>query len=590
MGGGPRPPAAPNGAMPKPVKKPKRSTTKPLHWNTLPNKRFTTSVFANEDFQAYATLEDDIKEDLEEKFSNAPKKKIVQDEEEKEEEKGPKNAGILEAQRITNLEIMLKKFEATPKDIAEAVRTLDPLGETLSLDNVNALISNYLKPEELELAKNFSGDAEAIAGLNRAEGLAYYIARVPRWQAKVKTMFTMHNSQNLVKEITTSIDTVINATKEVAGSQKLKRVLASVLAIGNYMNAGTAKGSAKGFRLDSLQKLSETKMREGGQTLLHYMVQVLAKKHPECLTFDEDMPSVIGAKRMAKEDIAKEVITYQGCVTVMGREVTVMTQEAAANKAKEQAGKTAPPPVSRENSKAEASEPEKKEGDEKDAKNGKAEGKDADAKADEGGDAKEDGGKAERKDSKAAKKTALEVAIDMHREAESNLSEITKKHEDMLRRFGELASYLGEDARSAKIEDLFATLANFVGMFQRCLVENREKEENDARKARMEKRKAEEAEKKKAKEDAKLNGKAAPTDDKANGKGGDKSDTKSPEKPSAASPGTSAESTPSTSPESSPDKKGGEVPTLSPSAESEPAAKGGDEVSPVSVSESSSKS
>lgn len=689
--GGPRPPVAPNAAIPLPVKKPKRSTTKPLHWNTLPNKRFVSSVFANEEFQAFATLEDDIKNDLEEKFSNAPKKKIVVDEDEKEEEKGPKNAGILEAQRITNLEIMLKKFEATPKQIAEAVRTLDPLAETLSLDNVNALISNYLKPEELELAKNWNGDAEAIAGLNRAEGLAYYIARVPRWQSKVKTMFTMHNSQNLVKEITTSIDTVINATQEVAGSQKLKRVLASVLAIGNYMNAGTAKGSAKGFRLDSLQKLSETKMRDGGQTLLHYMVQVLAKKHPECLSFDEDMPSIIGAKRMAKEDIAKEVLTYQGCVTVMGKEVTVMMKEATDKKAKEHAGKAAPPPAGAA-----------KTDDNEDGKTADGEGANAnDGKGDEA-----NGETVERKESKAPKKTALEVATEMHREAETNLGNITKKHEEMLSRFGDLASYLGEDTRSSKIEELFATLANFVGMFQRCVKENQEREENDARKARMEKRKADEEEKKKAKEaakaakakgDGKANGKVdsspegtpekkanGSSDGKANGKSNDTTPfatpeltsqkhtgastgssspfatpeltpgklggtspgttpgtspekpvgaspgmtpESSPEKSTGASPGTTPGTTPGTSPEKagvkspeaspeaspesspekpaakSPQKEGsgsvkvdmngtidGKVPTLPPSPDPEPSGKVGDEVSPVSVSESSSKS
>lgn len=490
-------------------------------------------MFANEEFQAIATLDDDIKMDLQAKFSSAPKPKVFVDEEKEEsagDAKGPKTAGILEAKRMTNIEIMLKKFDATPKEIAEAVRTLDPLGETLSLDNVNALISNYLKPEELELAKAFDGDAEEIESLNRAEGLAYYIARVPRWQAKVKTMFTMHNSQNLVKEITATIDAVINATKEVSTSQKLKRVLASVLAIGNYMNAGTAKGSAKGFRLDSLQKLSETKMREGGQTLLHYMVYILGKKHPDCLSFADDMPSVNAAKRMAKEDIAKEVLTYQGCVTVMGREVTVMMQEAAGSNGKRSSqGKPLPPPVVKKDSDGVptigATTETSKVSDAPDV----AEKADTDGSAG-GGDT------AKKKECNKPKRTALEIAIEMHRDAETNLTLITSKHEEMLRRFSEIAAYLGEDTRHAKIEELFATIANFIEMFNKCVKENKERQENEALKARMEKRKAEEEEKAKARAAAKAKLKA-------------------------------------------------EIPALPPAPDSDPAVKGTDEISPVSVAD-----
>ena len=49
------------------------------------------------------------------------------------------------------------------------------------------------------------------------------------------------------------------AAKATRASLVLPQLLALVLAAGNVLNAGTPKGSARGFRLEVLLKLSETK-------------------------------------------------------------------------------------------------------------------------------------------------------------------------------------------------------------------------------------------------------------------------------------------------------------------------------------------
>ncbi|CAN0455749.1 unnamed protein product, partial [Laminaria digitata] len=42
-------------------------------------------------------------------------------------------------------------------------------------------------------------------------------------------------------------------------SSRLKRLLAVVLAVGNFLNEGTGSGSAKAFTLDSVLKLTTVK-------------------------------------------------------------------------------------------------------------------------------------------------------------------------------------------------------------------------------------------------------------------------------------------------------------------------------------------
>ena len=80
---------------------------------------------------------------------------------------------------------------------------------------------------------------------------------------------------------------------------KLKRIMQTILSLGNALNQGTARGelkhhlfcnlrvlslhlyfhssgSAVGFRLDSLPKLAETRARNNKLTLIHYLCKVVS--------------------------------------------------------------------------------------------------------------------------------------------------------------------------------------------------------------------------------------------------------------------------------------------------------------------------
>lgn len=81
-----------------------------------------------------------------------------------------------------------------------------------------------------------------------------------------------------VGEVQPRIKSVMEAAREVARSRRLRRLLELVLALGNYMNRG-ARGNASGFRLTSLNRLTDTKSSAAkGTTLLHYLVEILEKK------------------------------------------------------------------------------------------------------------------------------------------------------------------------------------------------------------------------------------------------------------------------------------------------------------------------
>ncbi|GAY44339.1 hypothetical protein CUMW_081390 [Citrus unshiu] len=64
---------------------------------------------------------------------------------------------------------------------------------------------------------------------------------------------------------------------QVRNSIKLKRIMQTILSLGNALNHGTARGSAVGFRLDSLLKLTDTRARNNKMTLMHYLCKIQLK-------------------------------------------------------------------------------------------------------------------------------------------------------------------------------------------------------------------------------------------------------------------------------------------------------------------------
>lgn len=492
--GPPGPPGLPPGpgAAP-PVVTPKKNDTKRLNWNAISNMKVNKTLYGKQEFQEAVSLDDDIQKDLLEKFSNRPPPKVFDDEaaekSKEEEAKGPKTAGILDQKRMTNTLIMLRNFKRSPKEITLAVRTLDPLGEKLSFDNVNALCVNEFKSEELEMAKNFAAPDEEVEKLNPAEAFAYYIVRVPRWTMKVKTMMTMRTAVEVDQEIRISLTTVINASKEVMNSKRFEKVLASILAIGNFLNAGTAKGSARGFRLEILPKLSETKARDRVSTLLHYITGMLAMKDPDALLFAEDMKDVVKAKRISKEDIARELTTFQRAVAVMGREITAMVKEQELNGGEQSMSlpSTPPPPkASRRTSNlsdAMLSPPSLS------APLNSREEPDAEIE-----DLESPVGTPRKSAAKKTESSALAVAKGIYTRAETAVSELQTLQEEMLRGFSKLAVHLGEDPKHAKVEEFFGTLCQFIDSFQQSVTENKQRTEEATRKERLAKRQAEDQE------------------------------------------------------------------------------------------------
>lgn len=105
----------------------------------------------------------------------------------------------------------------------------------------------------------------------------------------------------------------------IKSSDKLRQILEIVLAFGNYMNS-SKRGAAYGFRLQSLDALLEMKSTDRKQTLLHYLVKVIAEKYPQLTGFHSDLHFLDKAGSVSLDSVLGDVRSLQRGLELTQRE------------------------------------------------------------------------------------------------------------------------------------------------------------------------------------------------------------------------------------------------------------------------------
>lgn len=284
---------------------PKKTSLKPLHWVKV-NRAMKESLW--EDFQKQGNQprapEIDISE-LESLFSAAAASDVH----------GSKTAGrrgpnitkpekvqLIDLRRAYNCEIMLSKVKIPLPDMINAVLALD--SSVLDIDQVENLIKFCPTKEEMETLKNYAGDKEM---LGKCEQFFVELMKVPRVESKLRVFAFKITFSSQVNDLRSNLKTINGAANEVKESVKLRQIMQTILTLGNALNQGTARGSAVGFKLDSLLKLSDTRARNNKMTLMHYLCKLLAEKMPELLDFDKDLIHLEAASKIQLKALAEEM-------------------------------------------------------------------------------------------------------------------------------------------------------------------------------------------------------------------------------------------------------------------------------------------
>jgi len=127
-------------------------------------------------------------------------------------------------------------------------------------------------------------------------------------------------------EVENSIRVLTAACDQIKQSQKFKRLLEVILAIGNVVNSGTLRGGAYGFKLDSLIKLRDVRSTNPNiPTLMHFVADKCEQLYPDVLDISSEMSAVATGAKENFGQIGTELTNF-------AKSLRTVKQELIANK------------------------------------------------------------------------------------------------------------------------------------------------------------------------------------------------------------------------------------------------------------------
>nr|XP_034173007.1 protein diaphanous isoform X3 [Osmia lignaria] len=325
MQSGPRPPPMPGmgigGPMPPPMMFPTTQAAQPLphgmkpkkkweveaplkraNWKAiLPHKLTEKSFWTKVQEDRLASPE--ILDGLVQKFASKPTGKKIDDVVDKSaSSKKVKDLKVLDGKAAQNILILLS---GTLKHMSyEEVKSclLKCEGPVISDNILQGLIQYLPPPEQLSKLQVYKDQYD---DLTEAEQFCVTIATIKRLLPRLRSLSFMLRYEELVQDVKPDIVAGTAACEEVKGSKKFARILELILLLGNYMNSGSKNGQAFGFEISFLTKLTSTKDVDNKQTLMHYLVDTIERKFPECLSFSEELAHVDRASRVSLENVQR---------------------------------------------------------------------------------------------------------------------------------------------------------------------------------------------------------------------------------------------------------------------------------------------
>ncbi|KAI5069394.1 hypothetical protein GOP47_0015695 [Adiantum capillus-veneris] len=179
--------------------------------------------------------------------------------------------GPIDSRKAQNIAIQLRALKISTEVIRDALLE----GDGLKRELLEVLVKMSPTLEEQKALMNFKSDKSVELG--PAERFLTSVLEIPSAFQRLEAMQFKASFREDISHITDSLHTLETACGQIRDSRLFLKLLEAVLKTGNLMNRGTARGEAEAFKLDTLLKLADVKSADGKTTLLHFVVEGIAK-------------------------------------------------------------------------------------------------------------------------------------------------------------------------------------------------------------------------------------------------------------------------------------------------------------------------
>ncbi|XP_073764815.1 FH1/FH2 domain-containing protein 1 isoform X8 [Danio rerio] len=195
---------------------------------------------------------------------------------------------VLPAIHVIKSAILTFDEFAISKEGIEKILTMTPTEEEKQKIQ-EAQLANPDVP--LGTAEQFLLTLSSISGLT---------ARLQLWAFKL-------NYETLEKEIAEPLFDLKQGMEQLAKNKTFKRILATLLAIGNFLNSSRAKG----FELGYLEKVTEVKDTVHRQSLLHHTCNFVVENYPDTTDLYSEIPAITRSAKVEFEQLSENLIQLE---------------------------------------------------------------------------------------------------------------------------------------------------------------------------------------------------------------------------------------------------------------------------------------
>ncbi|KAM9424630.1 FH1/FH2 domain-containing protein 1 isoform 2-T2 [Pholidichthys leucotaenia] len=196
---------------------------------------------------------------------------------------------VLGLKRSNIITIALSRLPP-PRLLPPAIYSMDSC--VLDRDDIQRLQELIPTEEELSLIREASAQNPHMP-LAQAEVCLLFLGEIPHLSTRFQLWAFALDYDSLEREIAEPLFHLKLAMEQLAASQTFRCILATVLAIGNFLNGCKARG----FELSYLGKLSQVRDTHTRQPLLHHVCVLLLQLYPQSTDLYSDVTSVNKASK-----------------------------------------------------------------------------------------------------------------------------------------------------------------------------------------------------------------------------------------------------------------------------------------------------
>lgn len=212
---------------------------------------------------------------------------------------------LFDASQSKNLSITLRGVKLSDDEIVDGIRKLSAdlpavlvsmlcdLGSKLADDKISALTS-ALK-------------SNTAPRLDRPDLLFVRLAKLEAWRESLMLLRSRIRVQDALAQIQEQVKPIHAACSALTEAKELFSALGCVLYMANYVNQGTHRANAHGFRLSSLKSVVAVRTTNRECSVLDVLVEGLGMRQPAWLEFVDRMPVIEAARKVSPAELEKLV-------------------------------------------------------------------------------------------------------------------------------------------------------------------------------------------------------------------------------------------------------------------------------------------